>query len=121
MNWYIAVFKKAFEFKGRSCRAEYWYFFLFNIIAGIVLAIVDSIIGTGHIGQSGLLSSIYTLIALIPGIAVSIRRMHDTDRSGWWVLLPLIPLIGFIVFLIFAAQRGTAGNNRFGPSPSLSI
>lgn len=101
------------NFSGRARRSEYWYFVLFNIIISVVAALVDqllmSVLGFGFIGI------IISLGLLIPGIAVGVRRLHDTDRSGWWLLLGLVPLIGFIVLIIWFATEGTKGDNRFGP------
>lgn len=118
MDWYIAVLKKYVEFNGRARRKEYWYFFLFSLIITIVLAFIDGLIGTYSAESgAGLLQTIYSLAVLLPGIAVSIRRLHDTDRSGWWLLIALIPLIGAIVLLVFMVLDSTPGENRFGPNP----
>jgi uncharacterized membrane protein YhaH (DUF805 family) len=97
--------------EGRAGRAEYWYFFLFNIIVSIVASIIDGILGTFIFGI------IVGLGLLLPGIMVGIRRLHDTNRSGWWILLGLIPLVGFIVLIVFFVQEGTAGPNQYGPAP----
>ena len=112
MNWYLEALKKYAVFSGRARRTEYWMFMLFNVIAGIILGIVDAILGTG-----GVLGAIYALAVLIPGLAVSVRRLHDTSRSGWWLLIVLIPIIGPIVLLVFMFLDGTPGPNRFGSSP----
>ncbi|MGI9264325.1 MAG: DUF805 domain-containing protein [Gammaproteobacteria bacterium] len=118
MDWYLAVLRKYLVFEGRAQRAEYWYFVLFNIIFGIVLAIIDGIFGSLNPDTGmGLLSGIYSLAVLIPTIGVAIRRLHDTDRSGWWLLLALVPLIGGLVLLVFFILDGTPGSNRFGPNP----
>ncbi|MBB6095335.1 uncharacterized membrane protein YhaH (DUF805 family) [Povalibacter uvarum] len=118
MNWYLDVLKKYAVFSGRARRKEYWFFFLFNFIASIVLAIVDSMLGTVNMTYGiGLLGCIYTLLVLIPGIAVGVRRLHDTDRSGWWLLIGLVPLIGVIVLIVFFVMDSTPGDNRFGPNP----
>ena len=109
MNWYLEVLKKYAVFNGRARRKEYWYFVLFNFIINIVLSGIDSMT-TGM----GLLPGIYTLAVLIPSIAVLVRRLHDTDRSGWWVLIGLIPIIGWIVLLIFVVQDGKPGKNQYG-------
>jgi uncharacterized membrane protein YhaH (DUF805 family) len=83
---------------GRARRKEYWFFVLFNIIISIVLAVIDGVTGSfSPEAGMGLLGGIYTLAVLIPGIAVSVRRLHDTERSGWWLLIALVPLIGAIV------------------------
>jgi len=112
MNWYLEVLKKYAEFNGRARRTEYWMFCLFNFIIGFVLSFIESIIGTGSV-----LLTIYFLAVLIPSIAVSIRRLHDTDRSGWWLLITLIPFIGGLILIIFTVQDSQAGDNQFGPNP----
>ncbi len=111
MNWYLEVLKKYAVFSGRARRTEYWMFFLFNIIISFVLGIIGGVIG------GGLLANLYMLALLCPGIAVSIRRMHDTDRSGWWLLIGLIPIVGTIVLIVFLATEGKAGDNQYGPDP----
>jgi uncharacterized membrane protein YhaH (DUF805 family) len=118
VNWYVQVLKKYADFSGRARRKEYWMFVLFNIIISLGLTIVDFMIGTYSLAHGiGLLGSIYALAILIPGIAVTVRRLHDTDRSGWWILIVLIPVVGPIVLLVFMLIDGTPGPNRFGPSP----
>lgn len=118
MDWYLIVLKKYLVFEGRARRKEYWFFILFNILIGIGLAIIDNMTGTLNAETgTGLLSGIYSLAVLIPTIAVAIRRLHDTDRSGWWLLLAFVPLIGGLVLLVFFVLDGTPGSNRFGPSP----
>jgi uncharacterized membrane protein YhaH (DUF805 family) len=114
MNWYFEVLKKYAVFSGRARRKEYWYFFLFNFIISIILSVIDG--ATGSTGM-GLLSGVYALAVLIPGLAVSVRRLHDTDRTGWWLLIALIPFIGAIVLLIFMVQDSTPGQNQYGDNP----
>jgi uncharacterized membrane protein YhaH (DUF805 family) len=118
MNWYLEVLKKYAVFTGRARRKEYWFFVLFNVIFAIALTVVD--ISTGlydEVYDVGLLSSLYSLAVLLPSIALSVRRLHDIDRTGWWLLIAFVPLIGAIVLLIFAVLDGTPGDNRYGPSP----
>src|SRR3954451_3952120 len=100
MSYYLEALKKYAVFSGRSRRMEFWYFVLFNIIVAVVLALIDTLLGT-TIGVSsfGLLSGIYSLAVLIPTLAVTVRRLHDIDRTGWWIFINLIPLIGTIVLL----------------------
>ena len=118
MNWYLQALKKYADFSGRARRKEYWFFVLFNIIISVVLTVCDVFMGTYSAAASiGILTGIYTLAVLIPGIAVSVRRLHDTDRSGWWLLIVLVPLIGWIVLLIFMLIDGQPGQNAYGPSP----
>jgi uncharacterized membrane protein YhaH (DUF805 family) len=118
VSWYLEALKKYAVFSGRSRRMEYWYFVLFNIIVVIVLSLIDSLLGTFNVLRGvGLLSGIYGLAVLIPSLAVTVRRLHDIDRTGWWILINLIPLIGTIVLLIFELTPGTPGTNRYGPDP----
>ena len=117
MSWYLEALKKYAVFGGRSRRKEYWYFLLFNIIVAIVLAWIDALLGTFSSSGIGVLSGIYGLAILIPSLAVTVRRLHDIDRSGWWILINLFPLIGSIVLLVFAVSEGTPGNNQYGPNP----
>lgn len=112
MNWYLEVLKKYAVFNGRARRAEYWMFFLFNLIIAFVLGFVE-----GLVGGPGVIGLLYSLAVLIPGIAVSARRLHDTDRSGWWLLIAFVPLIGAIVLLVFMIQDSQSGQNRYGANP----
>jgi uncharacterized membrane protein YhaH (DUF805 family) len=117
MDWYLQALKKYVDFSGRARRKEYWFFVLFNIIITIVLTIVDMMIGTGGGGGIGILAGIYSLAVLLPGIAVTVRRLHDTGRSGWWILIVLVPLVGTIVLLIFMVMDSQPAPNAYGPSP----
>ncbi len=118
MNWYLEVLKKYAVFSGRARRKEYWMFILFNIIITAVLALIDSLIGT-VIRQAGfgLLQGLYSLAVLLPTLAVTVRRLHDTGRTGWWILIGLIPVIGGIVLLIFMLLDSEPGENQYGPNP----
>ena len=100
-------------FQGRAARPEFWFFVLFNVLAGTALSVVDSMLFGLANGVSPL-SSLYSLAAFIPGLAVGARRLHDTDRSGWWQLIMFVPLVGLVVLIVFYCQRGTQGHNRFG-------
>ncbi|MCL1067807.1 DUF805 domain-containing protein [Shewanella olleyana] len=118
MDWYIKVLKNYINFKDRARRKEYWFFVLFNVIAGIVLGIVDNM--TGTLNQEtgyGLLSGIYSLLVFLPALGVSVRRLHDTDRSGWWILIALIPIVGALILLYFFVSDSQDETNRFGPNP----
>lgn len=122
MNWYIEALKKYAVFSGRSRRKEYWFFVLFNVIFSFVLGFIDGMMGNVHMESGmGLLGGVYSLLLLIPGIAVSVRRLHDTNRTGWWVLLGLIPIIGALVLLIFMIQDSTPGENNYGQNPKDAI
>jgi uncharacterized membrane protein YhaH (DUF805 family) len=113
MNWYISVLKQYAVFSGRARRTEYWMFVLCNVIVMLLLGMVDKLIG----GDNELISSIYSLAVLLPSLAVAARRLHDTDRSAWWLLLGLIPIIGTLVLIYFMVCNGQQGPNRFGDAP----
>lgn len=119
MDWMLMPLRRYAEFSGRSRRKEYWMFFLLQLIVYVVLSVIEGALGlTGMIaGAYGPLTALFALGFLIPGIAVGIRRLHDTDRSGWWLLLAFVPLVGAIVLLVFFVMDGTNGPNRFGPDP----
>ena len=108
INWYVTVLKKHADFNGRSRRSEYWYFFLVNVIISLILNLIGR--GTGL----GILSLVYSLIVLVPGIAVAVRRMHDVNKSGWFILIP-------IYNLILACTEGTKGDNQYGADPKPNV
>jgi uncharacterized membrane protein YhaH (DUF805 family) len=118
MNWYLKVLKNYAVFNGRAQRSEYWFFALFNILANIGLFLIDGVLGTLNPETGfGLLGGIYMLAIIIPGIAVTIRRLHDTNRSGWWSLIVFIPVIGVIALLVFMILDSTPGDNEYGSNP----
>jgi uncharacterized membrane protein YhaH (DUF805 family) len=114
MNWYIGVLKKYAVFTGRARRTEYWMYTLFNIVILVVLGAIDGTFsGKGHVG---VLYGIYALATLVPSLAVGVRRLHDTTRSGWWLLISLVPLVGGIILIVFLAQDSHP-DNQYGPNP----
>jgi uncharacterized membrane protein YhaH (DUF805 family) len=118
MNWYVAVLKKYAEFNGRARRTEFWMFVLFNFIFGIAAIIIDNVIGLTFEEQIfGTVYLLYNLAVLIPSLAVCVRRLHDTGKTGWWILISLIPLVGEIWLIILCATEGTPGENIYGPNP----
>jgi len=137
MEWMLLPLRRYAQFSGRSRRKEFWYFVLFLFIVSFILTIIDSALGlggsttrefdrtatgisAGYYTSGGLLTGLFALATLIPNLAVAVRRLHDTDRSGWWILLSFLPLIGWIVLLVFYLTDGTRGPNRFGPDPKES-
>jgi uncharacterized membrane protein YhaH (DUF805 family) len=113
VNWWkVVVLQRYAQFTGRAGRPEFWWFFLANLIISVVL----SLLGRASVTVS-IISLAYSLAVLVPSIAVGVRRLHDTDKSGWWILLGLIPLVGFIVLLVLFVLEGTPGSNRYGPPP----
>jgi uncharacterized membrane protein YhaH (DUF805 family) len=120
MNWYLTVLKKYAVFGGRARRSEYWFFALFNVIISIVLVVIDGLTGLlSPTGGLGLLSGIYSLAVLIPSLAVGVRRLHDTGKSAWWLLIALVPLVGAIVLIVFMCLDSNPGQNQYGPNPKL--
>jgi len=121
MNWYLDVLKKYAVFGGRARRKEYWYFVLFNILISVLLGIIDIVTGSfSPEAGLGLLSGLYALAILIPGIAVSVRRLHDSGKSGWWLLIGIVPLVGAIVLLVFMVQDSLPGENQYGLNPKVT-
>jgi len=117
MKWYLKALKQYASFSGRAQRAEYWYFMLFFIVIIFALAIIDNILGTFNNDiDMGLLSGIFLLSHLLPSIAVSIRRVHDINKTGWWYLINIVPLVGPIVFLIFTVLDSKE-SNQYGANP----
>ena len=142
MYWMLLPWKRYADFRGRSRRKEYWMFALLNVIVYLVLGVI--VFGTGAsmanlastgpanpfavyailFRGSGLLFLLWWLIVLIPGLALAVRRFHDRDMSGWWLVgfvianfIPLVNFVSAIVFLVLMLLPGTAGPNRFGPDP----
>ncbi|MFT3917352.1 MAG: DUF805 domain-containing protein [Anaeromyxobacteraceae bacterium] len=111
MDWYLGVLKKYVEFNGRARRTEYWMFLLINLAVSVGLMLVDGVLGTLFLG------TLYSLGVLLPSLAVTVRRLHDTSRSGWWILIGFVPVIGLIVLIIFMAQDSKPGTNEYGPNP----
>ena len=111
-------YKRYAVFSGRARRLEFWLFVLFGVGMVAILSAIDIRIGT-HSGEEdiGLLSGIFCLATVIPSISVAVRRLHDLDKSGWWVLLSVVPIIGPLWLFILYCMAGTSGNNRFGPNP----
>ncbi|WP_194891412.1 DUF805 domain-containing protein [Catenulispora pinisilvae] len=114
MNYYLDVLRNYAGFSGRARRAEYWMYVLTSCIIGVALIVIGVVIGFP------LLWAIYGLAVTIPGLAVVVRRLHDTDRPAGWIVVVLVPIIGAIILLVLLAQEGTHGPNRYGPDPKES-
>ena len=118
MQWFLEALRKYAVFHGRARRSEYWYFVLFYVIFSVVATMLDVV--TGSYDQAsgfGLFNGLLTLGLLIPSLAVTVRRLHDSDHSGWWVLIALVPILGALVLLFFMVLDSTPGTNRHGPNP----
>lgn len=116
MEWFMKALRQYAVFTGRARRKEYWFFVLFYILIAIGLGFIDSVLGLGS-EEYGLLSGLFGLAMLLPALGVAVRRMHDTGRSGWWVLVSLIPFVGWLIFIWFATRDGEPGPNAYGPDP----
>ncbi len=114
MDWYTKVLKNYVGFSGRARRTEYWMFTLVNVIIGGVLNVLYNVTGSSIFY---VLYVLYFLAVLLPSIAVGIRRLHDTNRTGWWLLIGLVPFIGAIVLIVFFVMEGNRGANQYGADP----
>jgi len=113
MEYFISALKKYADFNGRARRKEYWMFILFYFLLTIVIAILDIALGTT------IFSVIFALLLLIPSISVAARRLHDTNRTGWWQLIAIVPLIGLFILIYFLIQDSRKANN-YGENPKLT-
>ena len=120
MNWYLDAWKNYINFQGRARRTAYWMFVLFNVIAAVLAGVLDGVLGLGGESGYGPISGLYSLAVFLPGLALAVRRLHDTGRTGWWMLIGLIPVIGWIVLLVFFVTDSQPGSNQYGPNPKES-
>lgn len=107
-------FRKYVTFTGRARRSEYWYFMLFYMLCVIAAAVIE---GATGLSETGLLGGLIALVFLLPTITMGVRRLHDIDRTGWWMLIAFLPIVGPIVLLVFFVKNGTDGANTFGQDP----
>lgn len=123
LYWMQQPLKKYADFNGRARRMEYWMFVVLNVAVSVVANILDGVLGmTGMVaGIYGPLTILAFLALIVPGIAVGARRLHDQDKSGWWLLLAFVPIIGGLVLLVFFFLEGTRGENQYGPDPKASV
>jgi uncharacterized membrane protein YhaH (DUF805 family) len=132
IDWVLEVFSKYAVFSGRARRKEYWYWYLFNFIVSIFIAVVSVVInlpngtetdnGLGWFGLFiNLVAIVYSLGTFIPNLAVTVRRLHDTNRSGWWYFISMVPFIGGIILLIYLIEDSSPGDNQYGPNPKAGL
>lgn len=135
MNYYLAALKKYAVFEGRASKIEYWMFAWLNVIFGVVAFILDVVFRTSSVIKidltnflvlfpreiSGFFGPLYFLAILIPFLAVTVRRLHDTGKSGWWCLLGLIPIVGTIWLIVLLATAGGPDENRYRPAPAENV
>src|SRR5688500_16079856 len=112
MQWYLDPIQNHYvDFQGRSSRRQFWMFTLINFIISVVLNAIDRLVLDGFT----LLSGIYGLALLLPSLGLSVRRLHDIDKSGWWILIGLIPIVGWIILIVWYVRRGNPDTNEWGP------
>lgn len=120
MNWFVSCLQRYAVWTGRSGRQEYWHYAGIYLLVTVVVAMLDAIVGRPMAARGssvGPLQGLFTLAVLVPTLGVCIRRLHDTNRSGWWLLIGMVPVLGMLVLLVFSALAGDRGSNRFGPPP----
>ena len=111
-------------FKGRARRSEYWYIQLFLVLTNLAVAAIDLVLMSGDVdrfianGGGGIVGLLWILVTIVPALAVLVRRLHDTGKSGWWILIGLVPFVGTIVLFVFTVLNSEAGENKFGASPN---
>ena len=119
MDWFVTAIKRYAQFSGRAGRPEYWYFSLIYLLAAVILTVLDLIAGWySRDAGIGLLSALFSIAVFVPSLAVTVRRLHDTGRNGWWTLVAVVPLVGIIVLLVFLAQRSDPAPNAWGDGPA---
>lgn len=121
MSWYLKVLKQYADFRGRARRREYWWFALIHLLLIGLLVIFETILGFGDpVRKLGFLSGLYVLGAAVPAIAVTVRRLHDWGRTGWWVLIGVIPVLGVITLMVLMLIDSQPGDNEYGPNPKVA-
>jgi uncharacterized membrane protein YhaH (DUF805 family) len=123
MQWYLKVLRQYADFTGRARRTEFWMFILFSVLISLVLALADWALGLQVLPgtTTGVLGALYGVAVLIPTLAVTVRRLHDTGRSGFWIFIGLVPVVGAIVLLVFEVMEGQRGDNAHGPDPKAVV
>jgi uncharacterized membrane protein YhaH (DUF805 family) len=119
MNFWQAIasgYKNYVTFSGRAARSEYWYWVLFTVLASLACGTLDAAIFSNDFPASSPLDSVFGLVTFLPSLAMSVRRLHDIDRTGWWVLIGFT-IVGIILLIYWACKKGTAGPNRYGADP----
>ena len=112
MDAFLSAFRQFADFNGRTSRKTYWTYIIITVVLSIIVRLTDT-----HMSHPGILSLIFLLIFILPTLSMSVRRLHDTNRKGWWVLLALIPVVGPLTLIFFKASKGDTNSNRFGPAP----
>lgn len=118
MSWYVDALKKYAVFNGRSRRREYWVFSLCNLMVFVVFVVIQGLrLGMAAELAMAVIETLFFLAVLIPALAVAVRRLHDTGRSGWWLLIGFVPIVGLVVLIVFLVLDSQTGENQYGPNP----
>jgi uncharacterized membrane protein YhaH (DUF805 family) len=120
MNWYLEVLQKYAVFEGRARRQEYWMFTLIGAMIPVALVLLAAALGASTENTTTAIVGVYYLAILLPSLAVAVRRLHDTGRSGWWLFIAVVPLLGSLALLIFTLQDSEQGANQYGPNPKMA-
>ena|SRR5579862_1566690 len=121
MNWYLTVLKKYAVFDGRARRKEYWFFQLMNTLVIVVLVVVGGVAPGMSFSPSRLLIVLYLCAVLLPSLGVTVRRLHDIGRSGWWIFISFVPFVGGIILLVFTFMDSQPNANQYGPNPKEAV
>lgn len=121
MDYFLQALKNYAVFSGRARRKEYWMFMLFQMLFAFVAILADHLLGTDMNGGGGAIYLLYTLALFIPGLAVAVRRLHDVDKSGWFLLIVLVPLVGMVWLLVLDCTEGKPGDNEYGSDPKAML
>jgi uncharacterized membrane protein YhaH (DUF805 family) len=119
MSWYLRAFQKYAVFAGRARRKEYWMFTLFNIIVSVLFGVVSAFAGNSNSPTNpvNIAFLVYLVLSFIPSLALTVRRLHDTERGTGWLFISLVPFVGAIVLLWFLCSEGWSGHNKYGADP----
>ena len=121
MDYFLQALKNYAVFSGRARRKEYWMFMLFQMLFAFAAILADHLLGTAMNGGGGAIYLLYTLALFIPGLAVAVRRLHDVDKSGWFLLIVLVPLVGMVWLLVLDCTEGKPGDNEYGSDPKAML
>lgn len=118
-NYFLYPIKNQYaDFSGRTSRKQYWMFALFSFLISLGLSIVENVMGLkASAASTGILSSIYSLVIFLPSLGLAVRRLHDLNKSGWWLLMLFVPIVGWIVLLVFMLTMGDQAENQYGKQP----
>lgn len=121
VDWCLAPLKKYADFSGRARRKEYWWFSLFCMLISTVLGFIEGFMGVAPNAEYSIFAGIFCLAILVPSLAVTVRRLHDIGRRGWWMMISLVPIVGAIVLFAYLVKDSAPGRNQYGPNPKMGM